>query len=98
MYELLTHHYVEDLDATFRFDYSPEFIEWCVPFRNDRLNLCLITAILADGSWCCRALKPPGYFPDWHVGIRVAETGKLVAFIAGIPMELRVRNAYVSPP
>ncbi|GAA6021320.1 hypothetical protein JCM8202_003568 [Rhodotorula sphaerocarpa] len=66
VYELLTHHYVEDLDATFRFDYSPEFIEW--------------------------ALKPPGYFPDWHVGIRVAETGKLVAFIAGIPMELRVRN------
>lgn len=52
----------------------------------------------ADGPWCCRALKPPGYFPDWHVGIRVAETGKLVAFIAGIPMELRVRNAYVSPP
>lgn len=67
VYELLTHHYVEDLDATFRFDYSPEFIEW--------------------------ALKPPGYFADWHVGIRVAETGKLVAFIAGIPIELRVRNA-----
>ncbi|POY74347.1 GNAT family acetyltransferase [Rhodotorula taiwanensis] len=67
VYELLTHHYVEDLDATFRFDYSPEFIEW--------------------------ALKPPGYFADWHVGIRVAETGKLVGFIAGIPIELRVRNA-----
>ncbi|GAA5868296.1 hypothetical protein JCM3774_000997 [Rhodotorula dairenensis] len=67
VYELLTHHYVEDLDATFRFDYSPEFIEW--------------------------ALKPPGYYADWHVGIRVAETGKLVAFIAGIPIELRVRNA-----
>lgn len=30
VYELLTHHYVEDQDASFRFDYSPEFIEWCV--------------------------------------------------------------------
>ncbi|GAA5822610.1 hypothetical protein JCM11251_004315 [Rhodosporidiobolus azoricus] len=69
VYELLTHHYVEDQDASFRFDYSPEFIEW--------------------------ALKPPGYVPDWHVGIRVAsgETkGKLVGFISGIPMDLRIRN------
>ncbi|BGO97503.1 Glycylpeptide N-tetradecanoyltransferase [Rhodotorula toruloides] len=67
VYELLTNHYVEDLDASFRFDYSPEFIEW--------------------------ALKPPGYFPDWHVGIRVADTGKLVGFISGIPLDLRIRNA-----
>jgi hypothetical protein len=42
-----------------------------------------------------RALKPPGYFPDWHVGIRVAETGKLVGFISGIPLDLRIRNACV---
>ncbi|GAA5911604.1 glycylpeptide N-tetradecanoyltransferase NMT1 [Sporobolomyces salmoneus] len=65
VYELLTHHYVEDADASFRFDYSPEFIEW--------------------------ALKPPGYVPDWHVGIRVRETGKLVGFIAGVPIDLRIR-------
>ncbi|ORY78456.1 Myristoyl-CoA:protein N-myristoyltransferase, N-terminal domain-domain-containing protein [Leucosporidium creatinivorum] len=66
VYDLLTHHYVEDADATFRFDYSADFIEW--------------------------ALKPPGYIADWHVGIRVAGTGKLVAFISGIPLDLRVRN------
>lgn len=29
VYDLLTHHYVEDADATFRFDYSADFIEWC---------------------------------------------------------------------
>ncbi|GAA6004791.1 hypothetical protein JCM10207_001015 [Rhodosporidiobolus poonsookiae] len=70
VYELLTYHYVEDKDASFRFDYSPEFIEW--------------------------ALKPPGYVPDWHVGIRVAsgeQKGKLVGFISGIPMDLRIRSA-----
>ncbi|KAL8283305.1 hypothetical protein RQP46_005715 [Phenoliferia psychrophenolica] len=65
VYELLTHHYVEDADATFRFDYSADFIEW--------------------------ALRPPGYVPDWHVGIRVAATNKLVAFISGIPMDIHVR-------
>ncbi|GAA5993011.1 hypothetical protein JCM5350_004317 [Sporobolomyces pararoseus] len=66
VYELLTHHYVEDADASFRFDYAAEFIEW--------------------------ALKPPGYVPDWHVGIRVAASGKLVGFISGIPVDLRIRS------
>eukprot|EP01104_Vermistella_antarctica_P004165 TRINITY_DN14673_c0_g1_i1.p1 TRINITY_DN14673_c0_g1~~TRINITY_DN14673_c0_g1_i1.p1 ORF type:complete len:456 (+),score=142.19 TRINITY_DN14673_c0_g1_i1:24-1370(+) len=31
------------------------------------------------------ALKPPGYFPEWHIGVRVKTTKKLVAFITGIP-------------
>jgi glycylpeptide N-tetradecanoyltransferase len=30
VYELLTNHYVEDKDATFRFRYSPSFLNWCV--------------------------------------------------------------------
>lgn len=37
-------------------------------------------------------LRHPGYRPTWHVGVRVKSTGKLVAFIAGIPQELRVRE------
>ena len=28
VYELLTNHYVEDKDATFRFKYSPSFLNW----------------------------------------------------------------------
>ncbi|KEI40642.1 uncharacterized protein L969DRAFT_85855 [Mixia osmundae IAM 14324] len=66
VYELLTHHYVEDDDAMFRFDYSNDFIQW--------------------------ALKPPGYIADHHVGVRVTATRKLVAFITGIPLNLRVRK------
>ena len=31
------------------------------------------------------ALQPPGYRVDWHVGVRVKTSGKLVAFITGIP-------------
>lgn len=38
------------------------------------------------------ALRHPGYNKTWHVGVRVASTKKLVAFIAGIPQELRVRD------
>lgn len=84
----MTNHYVEDLDATFRFDYSPEFIEWCVIMSREEKRS------RADPGRR-RALKPPGYFPDWHVGIRVADTGKLVGFISGIPLDLRIRNACV---
>ncbi|KAK4048716.1 glycylpeptide N-tetradecanoyltransferase [Microbotryomycetes sp. JL221] len=66
VYELLTGHYVEDVDASFRFDYAAEFIEW--------------------------ALGAPGFVAEWMVGIRVADTNKLVGFITGVPYDLRVRN------
>ncbi|PKI82570.1 glycylpeptide N-tetradecanoyltransferase [Malassezia vespertilionis] len=37
-------------------------------------------------------LRHPGYDKSWYVGVRVKATKKLVAFIAGIPQELRVRE------
>ncbi|KAG0233115.1 glycylpeptide N-tetradecanoyltransferase [Actinomortierella wolfii] len=66
LYELLTLNYVEDDDAMFRFDYSPEFLRW--------------------------ALLPPGWKKTWHIGVRVASNKKLVAFISGIPQDLRVHS------
>lgn len=41
-----------------------------------------------------RALTAPGYSPDWHIGVRVAKTGKLIAFISGIKIDVRVRSRY----
>ncbi|KAI6005702.1 N-myristoyl transferase [Pisolithus albus] len=38
------------------------------------------------------ALKPPGYFKEWHLGVRVSSNKKLVAFISGVPTTLRVRG------
>lgn len=56
----------------------------------DDSDSCLIQP---DPDWSSpRALKPPGYVPDWHLGIRVADTNKLVAFISCIPVDLRVRG------
>ncbi|EDO17054.1 hypothetical protein Kpol_530p24 [Vanderwaltozyma polyspora DSM 70294] len=38
------------------------------------------------------ALKCPGWNKDWNVGVRVKNTGKLIAFISAIPVTLRVRS------
>ena len=39
-----------------------------------------------------RAILSPGWTRDWHVGVRATQSRKLVAFIAAIPVELRVRD------
>ncbi|KIY72059.1 N-myristoyl transferase [Cylindrobasidium torrendii FP15055 ss-10] len=71
VYDLLSLHYVEDHDASFRFQYTADFLRW--------------------------ALAPPGYFKEWHVGVRVKSNKKLVGFIAGVPLTIRVRkNVFVS--
>ncbi len=46
------------------------------------------------------ALKPPGWKKDWHIGVRTKSTaegkkGKLIAFIAGIPVSLKVGDKSV---
>ncbi|KAL1632043.1 glycylpeptide N-tetradecanoyltransferase [Neofusicoccum ribis] len=69
VYDLLTHHYVEDDEAMFRFNYSASFLNW--------------------------ALKAPGWRDIWHVGVRATQSRKLVAFISGIPVKLRVRKNLV---
>ncbi|KAI8929503.1 acyl-CoA N-acyltransferase [Entophlyctis helioformis] len=70
VYDLLTLNYVEDDDATLRFDYKAEFLQW--------------------------AVMSPGWRKEWHVGVRVASTGKLVGFISGIPADLSVHKKSVS--
>ncbi|OAY68804.1 Glycylpeptide N-tetradecanoyltransferase 1 [Ananas comosus] len=41
------------------------------------------------------ALRPPGYYRAWHIGVRVKATKKLVAFITGVPARIRVRSDVV---
>ncbi|RDW82511.1 glycylpeptide N-tetradecanoyltransferase [Coleophoma cylindrospora] len=38
------------------------------------------------------ALLSPGWTKEWHVGVRATASRKLVAFISGVPVELRVRQ------
>ncbi|DAZ97587.1 TPA: hypothetical protein N0F65_005559, partial [Lagenidium giganteum] len=35
------------------------------------------------------AMTPPGYEPDWHIGVRSEAGKKLVAFISGVPVRAR---------
>lgn len=39
-----------------------------------------------------RALKSPGWRKEWHVGVRATKSRKLLAFISGVPVALRVRS------
>ncbi|KAG6857120.1 hypothetical protein H0H87_009250 [Tephrocybe sp. NHM501043] len=38
------------------------------------------------------ALMPPGYCEKWNVGVRISSNNKLVAFISGVPLRLRIRK------
>lgn len=36
------------------------------------------------------ALKPPGYLKEWHCGVRVSKSNKLVGFISAVPAHIRI--------
>ncbi|XP_074658765.1 glycylpeptide N-tetradecanoyltransferase 1-like isoform X1 [Tubulanus polymorphus] len=64
LYTLLNENYVEDDDNMFRFDYSPEFLQW--------------------------ALQPPEWRKQWHCGVRVNKSKKLVCFISAVPAHIKI--------
>lgn len=41
-------------------------------------------------SFLKRALQPPGWRRDWHCGVRVVKSGRLVGFISAIPATLKI--------
>jgi glycylpeptide N-tetradecanoyltransferase len=79
VYELLSGHYVEDNDASFRFAYTAGFFKWYP-------DLLALTN--------SRALLTPDYKKELHVGLRAThnKNRKLCGFISGIPITLRIRN------
>ncbi|XP_057967731.1 glycylpeptide N-tetradecanoyltransferase 1 isoform X2 [Malania oleifera] len=42
------------------------------------------------------ALRPPGYYQSWHIGVQVKASKKLVAFITGVPAKIRVKDEVVT--
>lgn len=44
------------------------------------------------------ALQPPGWRAEWHLGVRVRESGKLVAFVSGIPITLEMNKSSTTVP
>ncbi|KAG9337603.1 hypothetical protein JZ751_028455 [Albula glossodonta] len=43
----------------------------------------------------CVALRPPGWLPQWHCGVRVNSNQKLVGFISAIPANIRIYDMSV---
>lgn len=41
------------------------------------------------------ALQPPEWRKDWHAGVRVSKSGRLIAFISAIPAKVRVYDKQV---
>jgi len=41
------------------------------------------------------ALMPPGWLPQWHVGVRLSKSGKLYGFITAVPAHAVVRGTDV---
>lgn len=88
----------------------PSNYEWCVcDVTNDRI-MKEVYALLSNNyvedddnmfrfdysvQFLRWALQPPGYFPDWHIGVRAKASKKLVAFITGIPARVHVRGKLV---
>ena len=42
------------------------------------------------------ALKPPNWQKDWHCGVRVQKSNKLVGFISAIPARIKVYDKYTN--
>jgi glycylpeptide N-tetradecanoyltransferase len=56
---------------------------------------CFALVAYLNGISLRRALTPPGYHKEWHVGVRVTSNKKLVAFITGIPVDCKVYDKFV---
>lgn len=49
LYTLLNENYVEDDDNMFRFDYSPEFLQWWVLLCGNCSCSCVLQGVAATG-------------------------------------------------
>jgi glycylpeptide N-tetradecanoyltransferase len=83
----------------------PEAFEWCTCNIDDDAQATEIYILLSENyvedddsmfrfdysvpflRW---ALKPPGFLPRWHLGVRVKSNLKLVGFITAIPATIMV--------
>lgn len=43
-----------------------------------------------------RALTPPGYKKEYHIGVRSEKSGMLLGFISAVPQKIHVRKNVIS--
>lgn len=89
----------------------PSAYEWFTPDVHDDADLSQLYDLLANHyvedddsvfrfaypkEFLLWALTPPDWIADWHVGVRIKASGKMVAFISGIPAQLRLHEAVIT--
>ncbi|KAI9312023.1 acyl-CoA N-acyltransferase [Dichotomocladium elegans] len=83
----------------------PKEFEWCEVDLKELYELLSIHYIEDDdeqfrfdyqADFLKWALQPPKWRKSWHVGVRVAANKKLVAFISGIPADMRTYDVVQS--
>lgn len=65
-----------------------------------KMKICfrlLVTAFLScrfdySQEFLRWALMPPGWKHQWHVGVRVSKSNRLVGFISAVPAKIRIYN------
>ncbi|CAG8567601.1 12986_t:CDS:2 [Cetraspora pellucida] len=87
----------------------PKEFEWSILDLNNENELNELYTLLTNnyvedddamfrfdysGDFLKWALQPPGYKQTWHVGVRVSATKRLVAFISGIPADIRIYDSH----
>jgi len=50
----------------------------------------LCWGVTSEARLFSRALRPPGWLPEWHCGVRVVSSKKLVGFISAIPATIHI--------
>jgi glycylpeptide N-tetradecanoyltransferase len=86
-YDLLNRNYVEDDDNMFRFDYSPAFLEWALTPPGHRLEFVVGIRVAPKKKDKEETEKEKKDGP--------AKKGKLVGFITGVPVDMRVYDKTV---
>eukprot|EP01041_Mallomonas_annulata_P001646 gene1646-3185_t len=100
----------EDVNLVKKDPYAmPAGFDWCSLDINDPLQIGEVYKLLNENyveddenmfrfdysipflQW---ALTPPGFFPDWHVGVRSSKNGKLMALITACPADIRIGDQH----
>mmetsp|Transcript_130784 Transcript_130784/g.378364 ORF Transcript_130784/g.378364 Transcript_130784/m.378364 type:complete len:451 (+) Transcript_130784:62-1414(+) len=89
----------------------PESFEWCTCNVDDEKEAMEIYTLLSENyvedddsmfrfdysvAFLRWALKPPGFLRQWHLGVRVKTSLKLVGFITGIPANIQVYDKLIN--
>ncbi|ETV68154.1 hypothetical protein H257_15884 [Aphanomyces astaci] len=76
-----------DLDLTDGTETKEVYDLLCQNYVEDDDNMFRFDYSIEFLQW---VLTSPGYHKSWHVGVRNDKTGKLMAFISGIPTKIKV--------